>query len=52
MLAARSNSALEHDAIKLESHRALISLILGHDLVRKVCNFSGSSSNAPFVCVG
>src|SRR5215469_14702944 len=29
-----------------ESHRALISLILEHDLVRKVCNFSGSCSNS------
>src|SRR5215831_15631127 len=28
----------------IESHRALISLILEHDLVRKVCNFSGSCS--------
>jgi hypothetical protein len=28
----------------MESHHALISLILEHDLVRKVCNFSGSCS--------
>src|SRR5580700_4555493 len=30
----------------MKSHRALISLILEHDLFRKVCNFSGSCSSS------
>src|SRR5215467_11261567 len=37
----------EHDAIKQKPHCALVSLILEHDFVRKVCNFSGSCSKVP-----